>query len=265
MEALQPKNTFNPVIQHIYQCLHHRAMNPDAPIPPLDDMIGAYVRTPEVLSANAEAETAALRDLFPVVARADPRKRGTAARLWGQAEGAEEEEEERKRARLAQQDASGDITVASLLRAEVSAVGSVTPVEDYIALVGRRTEDLLVPASEQLIKRIEDLVDVYIGGPLGPFVAMVDVLRRHLVRDEPALFNTFLQRLVVTLRTQQALRQPFLDALIGNSLSLITTTENSASPYTPADAAAFLAAPAPAPAPVAAPPTDAAEDLLDEL
>jgi ATP-dependent DNA helicase 2 subunit 2 len=260
-EALQPKQTFNPVIQHIYQCLHHRAMNPDAPVPPLDEMIAKYVRTPETLASRAAAEAELLKQKFRLVAKTDTRRKGTAARLWQQTEASGEADEERKRARLAQ--GSNDLTMASMLGREVTAVGSVNPVDDYIAMVTRQTEDLLVEASNQLAQRIEALVDVYIGGPIGPFAAMVEVMRRHTVRDQPAHFNDFLQRLVTILRAQAALRQPFIDALVANNLTLISNVENSASPFTPADCALFVAAPAP-PAPASVP-AEENQELLEEL
>jgi ATP-dependent DNA helicase 2 subunit 2 len=38
-EALQPKSTFNPVLQHFWQCVHARALNPGQPLPQLDPMI----------------------------------------------------------------------------------------------------------------------------------------------------------------------------------------------------------------------------------
>lgn len=42
VEALQPKNTFNPVVQHLNQCMAHRALNPDEPLPTLDPVIDRY-------------------------------------------------------------------------------------------------------------------------------------------------------------------------------------------------------------------------------
>lgn len=45
MEALQPKLTFNPVIQRVYQCVQHRAIHPDEPIPELDPVLDRYAAT----------------------------------------------------------------------------------------------------------------------------------------------------------------------------------------------------------------------------
>ena len=39
MEALKPKCTYNPVLQHFYQAVQKRALQPEAPVPPLDPVI----------------------------------------------------------------------------------------------------------------------------------------------------------------------------------------------------------------------------------
>jgi ATP-dependent DNA helicase 2 subunit 2 len=40
-ESLKPQTTFNPVLQYFYQCLEFRALNPDNPLPQLDENIAA--------------------------------------------------------------------------------------------------------------------------------------------------------------------------------------------------------------------------------
>ena len=41
------------------------------------------------------------------------------------------------------------------------------------------------------MRRIDDLVELYVGGPTEPFQEMVKVLRKACAKDEPAFFNTF--------------------------------------------------------------------------
>jgi len=43
MEALKPKYTYNPALQHFYQVLQTRAMQPETPLPPLDPLIEKQV------------------------------------------------------------------------------------------------------------------------------------------------------------------------------------------------------------------------------
>eukprot|EP00051_Salpingoeca_urceolata_P031361 m.11350 g.11350 ORF g.11350 m.11350 type:complete len:625 (-) comp3976_c0_seq2:565-2439(-) len=52
-EALQPKHTFNPVIQRFWQCVNHRALNPDEHLPEPDPAIVRYLSQSELLIKEA--------------------------------------------------------------------------------------------------------------------------------------------------------------------------------------------------------------------
>ncbi len=80
---------------------------------------------------------------------------------------------------------------ASFMKKEVTSVGSTTPVADFVAMTSRRDVDLLVPACKGLMQRVEDLVELYVGGGTDPFADMVAAMRAACVRDEPMLFNDF--------------------------------------------------------------------------
>ena len=69
MEALQPKNTFNPLIQRIYQCVQHRAIHPHDALPDPDPVIMRYLR-PQVDLQNATAPIVdQIRSVFPLAQR----------------------------------------------------------------------------------------------------------------------------------------------------------------------------------------------------
>lgn len=53
MEALKPKYTYNPTLQRLYQCVQHRALNPDDPLPELDPLIAKYISPDEELFGKA--------------------------------------------------------------------------------------------------------------------------------------------------------------------------------------------------------------------
>ncbi len=63
-EALKPKHTYNPVLQHFYQCVQKRAMNPDAPLPPLDPTIAQYVNPDAELFEHASAALQQVAEQF---------------------------------------------------------------------------------------------------------------------------------------------------------------------------------------------------------
>lgn len=80
MEALKPKYTYNPVLQRLYQCVQHRALKPDAPLPHLDPVIEryiflfifcqrfsfSYVNPDKTLFHNAEPPLKKFKSMFPL-------------------------------------------------------------------------------------------------------------------------------------------------------------------------------------------------------
>ncbi len=60
------------VIQHMQQCIAHRALEPDEPLPPLDPLIAKYTTPDPNLRARAAPAAARLAALCPL----------TTVRLW---------------------------------------------------------------------------------------------------------------------------------------------------------------------------------------
>lgn len=163
-------------------------------------------------------------------------------------------------------EADADLSMSSLMRTEVTSVGSITPVADYLAILSRKTEDLLVSASQQLMQRVDDLIDFYVGGSTGQFAEMVKALRRELLQDEPKMFNDFLNHLRDNIYKHISQNQPFLDQLVQEKITLISSDENPESTVSAAEAASFLSpvAAASASLPMATADEDEAA-LLDDL
>ncbi len=66
MEALKPKHTFNPVLQHFYQCVQKRAFNKHASLPKLDPLIEKYVNPDEQLLEKSENSLIEFKIQFPL-------------------------------------------------------------------------------------------------------------------------------------------------------------------------------------------------------
>ena len=160
-----------------------------------------------------------------------------------------------------------DLSIADILKSEVTSVGSVNPVSDYKALLAKKTKDMLVPASTQLMQRIDDIVDLYVGGPTGHFKDMVLALRQGVMASEPKMFNSFLQKLKDSILAMPAQRKPFLEELKGDNIIPISSAESAESDVDPGAARGFwTAAAAPVvPALASAPMEEDADDLLEDL
>lgn len=66
IEALKPKQTFNPSLQRFYQCLQCRALNPGKPLPVIDPLVSSYLNPDEDLFKFAEPELASIKKCFPL-------------------------------------------------------------------------------------------------------------------------------------------------------------------------------------------------------
>jgi len=270
-EGLELQYMFNPSIAKYKDFLHYRAMHPTEPLPELRPELEAYLKPSEKLLKDAADAGKALKDLFPLEVRVKKGKK-TAAETWQQMD-----EQGAKRAKdgdgAAAAAAGGDdagaassttpFSMASLMKDEVKQVGSTTPIEDYNALISRTTEDNLETASKQLMKRIEDVVDLYAGGDAGKFTAMVTILRQELKTDHPTMFNGFLRQLLDTIDADSG-RKIFRQELEKHHLTLISNDESSLSTITPAEATNFLKRREPVVSTTSAPPVDE-EDLLEEI
>uniref|UniRef100_A0A4W6FKC1 X-ray repair cross-complementing protein 5 n=1 Tax=Lates calcarifer TaxID=8187 RepID=A0A4W6FKC1_LATCA len=92
----------NPAFQRHFQCLHHRAVSPGTPLPPMEPWLKAALERPEVISERCQAPLEEMRKTFPLTEVEKKKKVKTSAQLFGKdseepdakkAKGDEEEEE----------------------------------------------------------------------------------------------------------------------------------------------------------------------------
>lgn len=81
-EGYRPTRTFHPSLQRFYQALQARALDPQAPLPPLHPTIRAYVETPTGLHEAATDACRRFRAAFPLREPEAAKARGT-KRYWG--------------------------------------------------------------------------------------------------------------------------------------------------------------------------------------
>lgn len=66
IESLKPKYTYNPILQHFYQCVQHRALHPHSPLPTLDLLIKKYIYPDEELFHKANLVFKNFKEIFPL-------------------------------------------------------------------------------------------------------------------------------------------------------------------------------------------------------
>uniref|UniRef100_A0AAY5KFD8 Ku domain-containing protein n=1 Tax=Esox lucius TaxID=8010 RepID=A0AAY5KFD8_ESOLU len=56
----------NPQYQRLFQCLHHRALNPSAPLPPVEPWLITALQRPQAVAARSRAPLENMKKLFPL-------------------------------------------------------------------------------------------------------------------------------------------------------------------------------------------------------
>ncbi|XP_022297407.2 X-ray repair cross-complementing protein 5-like [Crassostrea virginica] len=259
-DALKPKLIFNPYYQRLYQCLQHRALQPHDPLPELSPLIANSLNPPQEVSARCEAQCDKIKDLFKLE-QVKKEEKKTGENMFKQKE---DEEPSVKKMKM-DDDLGGGL--ADLTKAEVTEVGTVTPVDDFIALINQKNADRFEEASRQMQKRVEQLVTDSFGPQFyGKALDCLKALREQSIKKSgPTLYNNFIKSFKDFLIEKG--RRDFWEMLVDEKQALITKVESEESSVTLEESKEFLAEKEEKvkveSQPAAA--GDDAEDLLDQI
>ncbi|XP_061178116.1 X-ray repair cross-complementing protein 5-like [Saccostrea echinata] len=258
-EALKPKLIFNPYFQRLYQCLQHRALEPHEPLPELSPLVANSLKPPQEIVTRCEAQCDKIKELFKleVVKKKEDK---TGENMFKQKE---DEEPSSKKIKL-DDDLGGGL--AGMTKADVTEVGTVTPVDDFITLINQRDADRFEEASKQMQKRVEQLVTDSFGPQFyGKASDCLKALREQSIKkSEPTLYNNFMKKFKDFLIEKG--RRDFWEMIVDEKQGLITKAESEDSGVTLEEAKAFtteeeekkMESQPPAEG-------DDAEDLLDQI
>ncbi|XP_057869345.2 ATP-dependent DNA helicase 2 subunit KU80 isoform X2 [Cryptomeria japonica] len=258
-EILQPELTLNPVLERFYSSLDAKLRNPDADVPPVDDLLMRIVEPdPEIVSEN---EFALNRFCSQFQLKVNPKKDKMSKRFW------------RDKAPLSEEvgkddsvDLQSDISFESLAARKVEEVGGLTPVQDFEAMLARRDSDEWVPkAIREMKKLISDLLDnSYNGNTYSKALDCLLALRSGCVQqEEPMGFNNFMRELAIKCRSKRL--NDFWELIVSKNLTLINKGEAADSDVTEEEAKAILAEGNAGRAPDQPPEVDEMELLLGEV
>lgn len=69
--------------QPFFQCLHHRAVNPETPLPPIEPWLKAALERPDVISEHCEAPLKEVKRIFPLTEVEKKKNLKTSAQIFG--------------------------------------------------------------------------------------------------------------------------------------------------------------------------------------
>ncbi|XP_031552940.1 X-ray repair cross-complementing protein 5-like isoform X2 [Actinia tenebrosa] len=241
-EALKPKCTFNPTRQRVFQCIQHRALNPDDhDLPELEPVIASYIEPSPEFKAKCSTQCLKVKDLFRLE-KIEKKKTQQAAENIFKASVDNDLTTEPAAKRQRTEDAADetDFSMAAQAKGKVTEVGTVEPVADFKELISRKDVDQFDEAAKQMKDRIVQLIMDSFGDQFYPkAMDCVVALRQESIKaGEAEMFNDFLRDLKSKIFNQRG--HGFWLRLVKDHLTLINKDESPDSSLTKDDATKFL-------------------------
>eukprot|EP01102_Stenamoeba_stenopodia_P012456 TRINITY_DN3947_c0_g2_i1.p1 TRINITY_DN3947_c0_g2~~TRINITY_DN3947_c0_g2_i1.p1 ORF type:complete len:754 (+),score=228.50 TRINITY_DN3947_c0_g2_i1:208-2469(+) len=254
-EALKPKYTYNPSLQHFYQAIQKRALNPKAHLPKLDPIIEKYINPDEDLFRQASDALKSFQQAFPLTKTeaAEQQKR----RFWKDNFDDVDVTLDSYIPDPKKHKKDDKISIDKLFNAGgTSEVGSIKPVQDFKEMIARRDVDLVDKAIQQMEERIVQLINDSIGSQLYPkAIECLNALRAACIKEEESEeWNRFLRKLKSLYAAsdesdksgggsggKKKAKSDFWFEIVKRAITLIDYDEGDDSDVSPDEAKAFLA------------------------
>ncbi|KAM9804939.1 X-ray repair cross-complementing protein 5 [Neosynchiropus ocellatus] len=222
----------NPDFQRLFQCLHHRALNPGAALPPMEPWLRAALDRPDVINQRCQAPLEEVKRKFPLTEVEKKKKLKTSDQVFGKdseqadvtkGKGNEEEEE---------------FNLADISEGSVTSVGSVIPARDFRSLISQKT----LPFNEicqQLTHRIEQFLGNKNTEYYMKSITCIQAFREQSVKlGNAELYNSYLQSLKRSIPSRGL--EVFWGLLVQDGITLISEKEVASSSVSKQEADQFL-------------------------
>lgn len=224
----------NPQFQRLFQCLLHRALHPQEPLPPIQQHILSMLDPPTEVTAKGQVPVSKIKTLFPLTEVIKKKNQVTGQDLFQ-----DNHEEGPTCKRLKTEEEEARFSVSSLAEGTVTCVGSVNPADNFRVLV-RQKKASFEEASHQLINRIEQFLDTNETLYFMKSMDCIKAFREEAIQfSEEQRFNNFLKALQEKVEVKQL--NHFWEIVIHDGVTLITKDEAPGSSVTTEEAKKFLA------------------------
>ncbi|KAK3726182.1 hypothetical protein RRG08_031509 [Elysia crispata] len=241
------------------QCLQHRALHPDDPLPELSPIIANYLIPPESITSNSAPVSERMQKLFKLEVTDKIKQEETGENMF---KASEEEGPQAKKPKL---DNNLEGGLQNIMKADVTEVGTVTPLEDFKSLLDRKDPDMIEEAYKQMQKRIQQVVGDSFGQQFyGKAMDCLKALRQNCIaKSKPNDYNKFIKTYKDTLIASG--RRDFWDLIVKDQQSLISKLECEDSGVTKQEADKFTAGEVKVESSELPQDEESADDLLDQL
>ncbi|KAG3275182.1 X-ray repair cross-complementing protein 5 isoform X1 [Ictidomys tridecemlineatus] len=224
----------NPAFQRLFQCLLHRALHPQEPLPPIQQHILNMLEPPTEVTAKCQIPLSKIKNLFPLTEAIKKKDHVTAQDIF------QDNHEEGPTAKKCKtEEGEAHFSVSGLAEVNITKVGSVNPVENFRALV-RQKNASFEEACHQLISHIEQFLDTNETPYFMKSMDCIKAFREEAIQfSEEQHFNSFMKSLREKVEVKQL--NHFWDIVVQDGITLITKDEASGSSVTAEEAKKFLA------------------------
>ena len=264
-EALKPKVTFNPHLQRLYQCLQNRALNPDDPMPELSSVVAKSLSTPSEVVTKCQQTVEKMENKYKLVQIVKKKDDNVAGNIFKDDNIGGDGHHAAKKLKLDDDLGSG---MADIVRAKITEVGTVKPVNDFLSIISDKEVDRFEEACRMMIERILQLVSDSFGDQLyGKAIDCLTTLRKQAIKNgEPNIFNKFLDTIKNrSTKKDNTIRKDFWEEIIQQKISLISKVECEESNVSHGEANVFLRQENGKDSSDSEPEKDDADDLLAQL
>lgn len=224
----------NPQFQRLFQCLLHRTLHPQEPLPPIQQHILNMLDAPTEVTAKCQTPLSKIKTLFPLTEAIKKKDQVTAQDIFH-----DNHEEGPTSKKFKTEEEEAHFSISRLADSSVTKVGSVNPAENFRVLV-RQKNASFEEVSHQLINHIEQFLDT---NEILYFMKSVDCIKAFreeaIQLSEEQRFNNFLKALREKVEIKQL--NHFWEIVIQDGITLITKDEASGSSVTAEEAKKFLA------------------------
>ncbi|KAM8856741.1 X-ray repair cross-complementing protein 5-like [Spinachia spinachia] len=223
----------NPAFQRHFQCLHHRAVSPGAPLPPMEPWLKAALERPDIITERCRGPLEEVKKKFYLTEVEKKKKLKTSAQIFGK----DSEEPDAKKAK-ADEEEEEDYNFADIAEGSVTSVGSVNPAKDFKLLIKKKSLPFR-EVCQQLTSRIEQLLGNKNTLYYMKSITCIQAFREQSVKlGEANLYNGYLQSLKRSIPNRGL--EVFWDLLVQDAITLISKDEVEGSAVSKTDADQFL-------------------------
>ncbi|XP_053454109.1 X-ray repair cross-complementing protein 5 [Nycticebus coucang] len=224
----------NPQFQRLFQCLLHRALHPQEPLPPIQQHVLNMLDPPTEVTAKCQIPLSKIKTLFPLTEAIKRKAPVTAQDIFQ-----DNHEDGATTKKCKTEDREAPLSISRLAEGNITSVGSVNPAENFRVLV-RQKNASFEEVSHQLINLIDQFLDTNDTPYFMKSVDCIKAFREEAMQfSEEQRFNNFLKALREKVEIKQL--NHFWEIVVQDGITLISKDEAPGSSVTSEEAKKFLA------------------------